>query len=133
LGLTQWFNTDSGFEFNTLFNTYATVVNQSIWMVTTQGLILRAPRRVERCCSGCAVSWLLRLFSVCEHWPEKTSHALAERSQPTMAAESGQRSLYMYLTIELYSIPIFKKNCSSTKTEVYIGVIFSLRTPSSGV
>jgi hypothetical protein len=25
LGLTQWFNTDSGFEFNTLFNTYAIV------------------------------------------------------------------------------------------------------------
>jgi hypothetical protein len=25
LGLTQWFNTDSGFEFNTLFNTFATV------------------------------------------------------------------------------------------------------------
>ena len=26
LGLTQWFNTDSGFEFNTLFNTFAIVV-----------------------------------------------------------------------------------------------------------
>jgi hypothetical protein len=25
LGLTQWFNTDSGFEFNTLFNTFAIV------------------------------------------------------------------------------------------------------------
>jgi YD repeat-containing protein len=41
LGLTQWFNTDSGFEFNTLFNTFAIVA----WRSTGADNVLGAAGR----------------------------------------------------------------------------------------
>jgi hypothetical protein len=40
VGLTQWFNTDSGFEFNTLFNTFATVVLRGLRARLVEGQLV---------------------------------------------------------------------------------------------
>jgi hypothetical protein len=56
LGLTQWFNTDSGFEFNMLFNTYATVGRNNSRALTWILVVKFAP-------ASAALSFALNLES----------------------------------------------------------------------